>query len=140
MAESQLQEVGVDDAVYRFVDTVKQLPWVRIVALQGTAPTARIWTIISAPPFDSNVRRPIYEAQVVALAMTTRPEVEFRLVNVQEVEDTLVDILPEAYQPLYQRETVVQAILSDSKGEEHYGCRAGACAGVDVRGPAGDAR
>jgi len=49
MAESQLQEVGVDDAVYRFVDTVKQLPWVRIVALQGTAPTARIWTIISAP-------------------------------------------------------------------------------------------
>jgi len=34
MAESQLQEVGVDDAVYRFVDTVKQLPWVRIVALQ----------------------------------------------------------------------------------------------------------
>lgn len=75
-----------------------------MIALDDTVPFARVWTIISAPPFDSAYRRPIYEAQVAALSKVTRSGIDFRVVNIQEIGNDLADLLPNTYQTLYRQE------------------------------------
>ncbi len=63
----------------------------------------RLWTIISAPPFDSRYRRLLYEAQAAATRLGNRPVIDFRLLNTEELSGDLGSVLPANYQTLFSR-------------------------------------
>lgn len=90
-------------AATRYAKTVKRLPQVVAVAAEtrrGAFP--RIWTVISAPPFESEYHRPIYEIERGILEATGL-ELEFRLVNIDEMDRPLAEVLPASAQILYRR-------------------------------------
>lgn len=103
------QEVseGLSTVVRHFVDAIKHLSELCLVAVEGSSPTARLWTIISAPPFESRFRDQIYEAYIDALSMVEQPGVTLRLINIREFEDDIGDILPRMYGMMYRQNMVV---------------------------------
>ncbi len=106
LSEPARQEVseGLSMVVRHFIDAIKHLSELRLVAVEGSSPTARLWTIISAPPFESHFRDQIYEAYVDALSMVQQPGVTLRLINIREFEDDIDDILPPIYHVMYRRD------------------------------------
>lgn len=90
-------------AATRYAKTVKRLPQVVAVAAEtrrGAFP--RIWTVISAPPFESEHRRPIYEIERGVLEATGL-DLEFRLVNINELNEPIEQVIPQSAQMLYRR-------------------------------------
>jgi hypothetical protein len=86
-----------------YVNAVSLLRQVEMVVLQGSTPDdARIWTVISAQPFDRMPRREVYEAQIEAQARAAEPLAEFRLLNVRELTIPLSSALPASYRVLYR--------------------------------------
>jgi len=88
-----------------FVAAVRHLPELDLVALEDAPPHARLWVVISAPPFESGFRDQIYEAYVAALSLVRQPGLTLRLINIREFEDELRDILPPTYGVLYRQDT-----------------------------------
>lgn len=86
-----------------FVDAISAMPQVRRVMIAETAPPIRVWTVISAPPFDPAYRKPIYEAEMEVLWDKSLPPVDFRLVNEQELDDDLNAVLPTLYRVVFER-------------------------------------
>ncbi len=95
---------GVSTVVQYFVDAIKHLPELYLVALENVPPHARLWVVISAPPFESGFRDQIYEAYVAALSLMRQPGLTLRLINIREFEDDVRDILPPTYRVLYRRD------------------------------------
>jgi hypothetical protein len=63
-----------------------------------------IWTIISAPPFEYDLRDPIYDAQIEVFQRLDRPVVDFRVLNVREYpEDSLTKVVPTNVQSMWKR-------------------------------------
>jgi hypothetical protein len=89
-----------------FLQHVEKLPYVQRVLLESTAGRRRVWTVISAPPFDTDYRNPVRDAEVEALAASDIPVVGFRLINLREIEDDPVKVLPTPAFILYQRPAI----------------------------------
>lgn len=88
-----LEDLNRAAAVY--VGLVRRLPYVKDVLFEGPFPvTARLWTVMDGQPFDRGLRDPIYHAQGEALRATRRPLLEFRLVNLADLEGDLAWVLP----------------------------------------------
>ncbi len=109
LGEPAQQEVseGLSTVVRHFVDVIKHLSELRLVVVEGSPPTARLWTIIAAPPFESRFRDQIYEAYIDALSLVEQPGVTLRLINVREFEDDIGNVLPQMYGTLYRQNMVV---------------------------------
>jgi len=82
-----------NSAIAQYVKRVRRLPHVRSVAAEPEHGYIRVWTIISAPPFDFESRRPIYEVQQNVLQRTEEP-LEFRLINLNELDGGVQDVPP----------------------------------------------
>lgn len=104
-------KVNVDTArlCKRYVDRVSQIPEVRVVVLSQGDNAPRILTIVDTAPFERAVRGRVYEAQQYVLLSTKSPLVEFRLINVSEVEEDLDKVVPPASTILYSARTASHA-------------------------------
>jgi hypothetical protein len=99
-----VQRMQFRRVLLQFVQAVKDYSYVQWVFYEGDAPVhTRIWTVISAPEFDAGYRRPIYSAQVEALKKADEPVVDFRLINLRELEGDLEEVLPARRTELYSR-------------------------------------
>jgi hypothetical protein len=67
-----------------FIDKIQSIGAVREVLLVEDEDEATIWTVISATPFEDEIRRPVYEAQLEVLQSVDQALVDFRLVNIEE--------------------------------------------------------
>jgi hypothetical protein len=91
--------------VRAFVTEARLLPHVQQVLLEtgpSVGPT-RIWTVISAPPFESEYRQAVYQAELCAYDAAPSAVVEFQLVNLDELVDPPDHVLPAAHRVVYQR-------------------------------------
>lgn len=70
--------------VERYVRLVTMVPQVRRVLLEQTAGGPRIWTVISARPFDDAPRDALYQAELEVLQEEPLASMDFRLVNLDE--------------------------------------------------------
>src|SRR5687767_96825 len=60
---------GTARLVQSYVDQIAQLPWAQKVLVE-TAKSGhpRVWTVISAPPFEFQYREPVFQAELAARA------------------------------------------------------------------------
>ena len=87
-----------------FVDNVRYFPEVRTILLSRLGDSARLWTVIEAPPFEQSIRNRIYAEQLKVLSMTELPVLDFRVVNLNEYDTEERElIVPENAQVLYVR-------------------------------------
>ena len=96
---------GLWGVLSSFVDAVSGFPSIRLIALETSnlEDEYRVWTVISAPPFEDQFRSPVYEAQSDALRLADYPLLAFRLLNSQELAVELTEALPESYVVLFER-------------------------------------
>jgi len=92
------------EAAHAFVDGVRTVPPVQQILIEESRVPARIWTVISAPPFEDSYRVPVYEAEMAIHQQATYPLVEFRLINMQEIGQELTNVLPASHRILFERE------------------------------------
>lgn len=87
-----------------YVNFVKKIDIVQEVRRIETGEGVAIWTIISAPPFEDDLRDPIYDAQIEVFQRLDRHIVGFRVLNVREYpEDSLDKIVPLDSQVVWKR-------------------------------------
>lgn len=67
-----------------FIHQVQAIEVVQEVLITEYGRVPIIWTVISAPAFEDEVLRPVYEAQGDVLRAIDRPLVNFRVVNLEE--------------------------------------------------------
>ena len=85
-----------EEVIEAYVERVKAIPAVREVRLLGgdlEEPGPTVWTVIAAPPFDFEARRPMYEAEAEILRAAGGPLVGFRLVNLEELRPGVLETL-----------------------------------------------
>ena len=100
---TQVELSPIDRLVGSYVDRARALPQVETIILDGPIPgEGRIWTIISSPPFVVTHRAAVYDAQAEALRAVPDAAIDFRLVNLQELAQDPVTVLPDG-PVLYQR-------------------------------------
>ena len=75
--------------VTRYVNIVVKIEVVKTVRIRAEEDRVTIWTVIEAPPFQDELRIPIYDAQTEVLRMDEgNIRVDFNLVNVSEIPIT----------------------------------------------------
>jgi hypothetical protein len=63
-----------------------------------------VWTVISAPPFEDDVRDPLYDAQINVLRKLDKPIIDFRVVNLEEFPKGAIDrIIPPYSETIWKR-------------------------------------
>ncbi|MBM2826514.1 MAG: hypothetical protein HW403_578 [Dehalococcoidia bacterium] len=88
-----------------FVIKVRSVKEVKKVLLMGKGEFAQIWTVLDAKPFDWDLRRRIFDIEGEILQASSKPFVEFRLINLAEVdEEQRPFLLPQAATVLYERQ------------------------------------
>ena len=93
------------EVLSHYVDRVAEIPAVRLVALSQSEEEETVWTVISAPQFEDDYRRPVYDAQSEAIRLADAPLFTFRVINLEEMRAELADALPERYLSLFERTT-----------------------------------
>lgn len=79
----------------RYVELVRGTSEVQEVWLSDDAEGTTIWTIIDTPRFDKDLRRRVYQPQIDVLRASHKPMVRFRILNLNDLEDTVREhILP----------------------------------------------
>jgi hypothetical protein len=87
-----------------FVDEVAGLPQVeRVLVVRPQSDGPSIWTLISAPPFEIEYREPIYQAQLRAIDAAPDALVQFRLVNLDELNQPTEQVVPTPHAIVYDR-------------------------------------
>jgi len=92
------------EAARAFVERARTLSHVQQILIEESRVPARIWTIIFAPPFEDSYRVPVYEAEMAIHQQEAYPLVEFRLINMQEIEQELTNVLPASHRILFERD------------------------------------
>ena len=78
------------------VSIVSSLPFVEQVLAEPGYEGVQIWTVIDSEPFDTEPRYQIYDAELEASQVGSRPLVLFRLVDRREYgEENLSYVLPD---------------------------------------------
>lgn len=91
------------NVVQAFVAVARRLPHVQQILVDDPVQVRRIWTIITAPPFEDSYRMEVYEAQLAALGAAGYPPTDFRLINTQEFTTDINAVLPPRYQVVFRR-------------------------------------
>ena len=95
------------DVVNFFLEAARTIPEIQTVLAEDPSPEyARIWVVISAPPFETSYRHRVYAAQLSAQQRDPETCVDFRLVNVQEIKGSIEDVLPPSRRVLFRRNKV----------------------------------
>ena len=90
--------------VRSYVDQVAQLPWAQKVLVEkakGGHP--RVWTVISAPPFEFQFREAVFQAELAARQAAPTVLVDFRLVNPEELDHEAELTLPTDHAVVFER-------------------------------------
>ena len=80
-----------------FVKIISDVDIVQQVYLSETENLATIWAVIDAPPFEDNLRKPVYEAELEILRMSEDDvRLDFDILNIQELPKPrkLANIIP----------------------------------------------
>ena len=73
-----------------YVNIVRSIEVVKEILLQTKEDIVTIWTIIDAPPFQDDLRMPIYDAQVIVLrTLENNIHIDFHIVNLSELPNTV---------------------------------------------------
>jgi len=85
-----------------YVEQASRLPQVQRILVAPSDDGYRLWTVIDAPPFDSQPRHEVYSAEQEALQAHDET-VDFRLINTNEVAE-LDLVLPLDSVELFRRD------------------------------------
>ncbi len=92
------------EAARRFADLLRGVDYVEKVVLEEAGwEGLRLWTVLSAPPFEEQYREAVYEAQSAVIDGLDAPVFDFRVVNVNELHGRVEDVLPAGAEVLYER-------------------------------------
>jgi len=97
------RNVGKSELCRLYVELVRCVPEVQLVAVLQEGEAVYITTVIEAPPFQRQIRDKIYSAQRAVLEKNVTPSVEFRLVNSCEIQEDIDKIVPTDARRLYVR-------------------------------------
>lgn len=92
---------GIQELSELFVESVRKISQVEKVFLIQSNDYHCILTVIKAPPFDSSIRKQIYESEQDVLQLISEPIITFRLINSSEVDDEISKIIPLDASPIY---------------------------------------
>ena len=92
---------GIQELSKLYVESIRKISEVEKVFLIQSNDYHRILTIIKAPPFDSSIRKQIYESEQNVLQLISEPIVTFRLINSSEIDDEISKIIPLDAVPIY---------------------------------------
>ena len=88
-----------------YVDDVRRFDVVREVRVHEGEDSIAIWTLISAPPFEDELREPIYDAQINVLLEATKANIDFRVVNLEEYPVEALDgVIPTESKLIWNRD------------------------------------
>lgn len=96
----------IDELCRAYVQIVNSINEVVKVLLVEDEDVAEIWTIIDAPPFEDQLRIPVYDAQLETLRSSqVEIPVEFHVLNLLEISDkrALERIIPPHARLIWQR-------------------------------------
>lgn len=107
-AHENTETTTINDACKAYIEEVKNLDVALKVLLSKSEDenVYIIWTIIEAPPFDDDLRIPIYEAQLKILkSLKEDTFIDFHVVNLSELleNQNIEDIVPPVTDILWQR-------------------------------------
>ncbi|TAK31159.1 MAG: hypothetical protein EPO21_18030 [Chloroflexota bacterium] len=102
---SRLKEgVAIRSLVDRFVKIARTLSQVRKIVVEYSTQVPQIWTIIEAEPFEWAPREAVYEAQWQALEPYGDIAINFRLENLAEYDDGVIEnMLPKNPEVIFER-------------------------------------
>ena len=92
---------GIQELSKLYVESVRKISEVEKVVLIPSHDYHCILTIIKAPPFDSSIRKQIYESEQNVLQLISEPIITFRLINSSEIDDEISKIIPLDAVPIY---------------------------------------
>lgn len=86
-----------------FAEAIRRVPEVELVVfVDGEGDDRRIWTIIDAPPLDSETNRRVYAVEREA-ALQGNEDIGFRLINLRQLPHGTAGLHIEGLPVLYQR-------------------------------------
>ena len=89
----------------KFVAEVRNVEEVKHVLLTDEGEFWKLWTVLDAKPFDWEIRKRIYDAEGDLLRAINRPILDFRLINLSEIDqDQHPYLLPRDAKVLYKRQ------------------------------------
>jgi len=95
---------SLDALADRFVGRVRELPQVTRVFLDVSGDSARLLTVIKAPPFERQYRDPVYDAELAVLAAFPDAQIDFGVVNESEYPaEARAALVPTSSVALYTR-------------------------------------
>ncbi len=84
LAKKSADAIGVDEALGLFVERVRAIEYVDEVRCVQEGNSHEVWTFISAPPFEAELRFPIYDLEWEVTERISEPLLDFRVVNTME--------------------------------------------------------
>jgi len=102
----QTTETSLDNLCNAYTEMVSKIDIVKKIFVVETKNALTCWTIIDAEPFDSELRAPIYDAQVnIYQEMKEDLALDFHVLNLSELHDRqeLESILPPGAKLVWQR-------------------------------------
>ena len=89
-----------------FVKIVSAVDIIQQVYLTEAENLATIWTVIDAPPFEDNLRKPVYEAELEILRMSEDDvRLDFDMLNIQELPKPtdIANVIPKNAKLVWRR-------------------------------------
>lgn len=96
-------DTATKQVIDAFVQAVSAIPHVSMVLIEESGQYPKVWTVITAPPFDDAYSRPVYAAQMLVSEREDQPAVDFRLLNINELAAPLGTIVPAHHRVAYQQ-------------------------------------
>ncbi len=97
LGEVNADVAGIDKIVREYVGLLEGIEIARQIYLFKSGGCNNLWTVIDAPPFEDDLRYPIYEAQMnISSRGSKNNPVDFYIININELPEgkRLEDILP----------------------------------------------
>ena len=78
--------IDIDEALRLFVDRVRAIEYVDEIRCVREGGYYEVWTFISSPPFEAELRFPIYDVEWEITERVSEPTLDFRVVNTRELD------------------------------------------------------
>ncbi|GEM_PF-2284406 len=91
--------------IEKFVAKVCRFKEVKKILIVDNGGVPRLWTVLDAKPWDWEVQRRIFEIESQTLRALDQPLLDFRLINLSEIEeDQHPYVIPDGAKLLYERQ------------------------------------
>ncbi len=107
IGEVNVEFAGFNQTIQEYVGLLEGIEIAKQIYLFKSGGCNNLWTIINAPPFEDELRYPIYEAQMNIVSRGSKDNpIDFYILNINEIPEgkRLEDVLPVNATVIWKRE------------------------------------